>query len=184
MKDLLRALRAADPDLERSVDDLRIEIDPNTGEPPARRRFILNIPIEVGSEFADAVNVMLLDALAPGLRERERQRDQDSETTTEAPQGYAIAFGPPDDSVNPLLDGLGPLSHVVGPDGLLGHVPQQSSWYGSAYALETWWSKVLRKWKSLDDETKQEIADSVTWLSVEAIRHEQLSNVVDELVRF
>jgi superfamily II DNA or RNA helicase len=169
MMELLRALRAADPDLERSVDDLRIEIDPNTGEPPVRRRFILNIPVEVGSEFADAVNVMLLDALAPGLRER--QRDQDSETSSEAPQGYAIAFDPPDDSVNPLLDGLGPLSHAVGPAGLLGHVPRQSSWYGSAYSLEAWWSRVLKKWKSLDDEIKQEIADSVTWLSVEAIRH-------------
>jgi superfamily II DNA or RNA helicase len=170
--ELLRALRAADPDLERSVDDLRVEIDPNTGEPPARRRFILNIPVEVGSEFADAVNVMLLDALAPGLRERERQRAQDSETSSsEGPQGFAIAFDPPNERVNPLLDGLGPLSHATGSVGLLGHVPRQSFWYGSAYALETWWSKVLRKWKSLDDDTKREIANSVTWLSVEAIRH-------------
>jgi superfamily II DNA or RNA helicase len=169
MMELLRALRAADPDLERSVDDLRVEVDPNTGEPPARRRFILNIPVEVGSEFADAVNVMLLDALAPGLRER--GRDQDSDTSSTATQGYAIAFEPPDESVDPLLDGLGPLSHAVGPDGLLGHVPRQSSWYGSAYELETWWRKVLRKWKSLDDDTKLEIANSVTWLSVEAIRY-------------
>lgn len=63
--DLLAALRAADPDLERSVNELRVEVDPNTGEPPAKRRFILNIPVEVGPEFAEAVNVMLVDALAP-----------------------------------------------------------------------------------------------------------------------
>jgi superfamily II DNA or RNA helicase len=171
MMQLLRALRAADPDLEGSVDDLRVEIDPNTGEPPEHRRFILNIPVEVGTEFADAVNVMLLDALAPGLREREHQRGRDTQTSSAPPQGYAIAFDSPDETVNPLLDGLDPLRHAAGSGGLLGHVPRQSSWYGSAYALETWWSKVLQKWKRLDDETKQEIADTVTWLSVETIRH-------------
>ena len=179
MMELLRALRAADPDLERSVDDLRVEIDPNTGEPPAHRRFILNIPVEVGSEFADAVNVMLVDALAPGQREREL--DRDSERSTDAPRGYAIAFDPPDESVNPLLDGLIPLSHAAGTNGLLGHVPRQSSRYGSAYELETWWNKVLRKWKSLDDDTKREIANSVTWLCVEAIRHPLARDEMREL---
>ena len=45
---------------------VRVQVDPDTGEAPKRRRFVLAIPTEVGPEFADAVNVMLVEALAPG----------------------------------------------------------------------------------------------------------------------
>ena len=168
MMELYRALRAADPDLERSVDDLRVEIDPNTGEPPARRQFILNIPVEVSSEFAEAVNVMLLDALAPGMRER--REDQPAETAPGAPQGYAVDFARFDQPLDLVSTGSS-LRHAVGVDGLLGHVSRQIAWYGSAYDLQAWWRKILRKWKALSDDTRREIANSVTWLSVETIRY-------------
>jgi len=165
--DLLAALRAADPDLERSVNELRIEVDPNTGEPPTKRRFILNIPVEVGPEFAKAVEVMLVDALAPP-QPTERASIADSPVA----RSSAIVFEPEpvaDPARNYTIEGLQALRYASDGQGLWGHVPDRAQWFGYPYEIGAWWKHVMRTWDQLDEYEKRALADAITWLSVDEV---------------
>jgi hypothetical protein len=170
--DLLAALRAADPDLERSVNELRVEVDPSTGEPPAKRRFILNIPVEVGPEFAEAVNVMLVDALAP-----KQPRERAPVAQTPVSRSDAIVFEA-EPAVGPTrsytLEGLQALRYASDTDGLWGHVPDRTQWFGYPYEIGAWWKHIMRTWDQLHDYEKCAIANAVTWLSVDEVRRPQV----------
>ncbi len=166
--ELLAALRAADPDLERSIDELRLEVDPDTGRPPAKRRFILNIPVEVGPEFADAVNVMLVDALAP-----KQPAKQDAHEKVPPVHSQTIAFEPEptaDLARDYTLNGLEALRYAAGKDGIWGHVPERVMWVGHPFEIGQWWKRTMRRWNKLGEYERSAIAEAITWLAVEEIR--------------
>jgi hypothetical protein len=174
---LLAALRATDPDIERSVEDLWIQIDPDTGEPPLRRRFVLDIPAEVGQEFADAVNVMLVDALAPSQKSKLPSTETSSDASRRRPRPELITFPPnePRGVRGLVAEGLEALVYHLRRrvDALLGYVPRETMWYGYPYALGRWWRHVLQAWNSgeITEDIKYTLADAVTWLSIEEGRH-------------
>ena len=61
--DILGALRSHDPQIDRSLDDLRFHAGPTSSVPPANGSFVIDAPLHVGEEFAEAVDVALTDAL-------------------------------------------------------------------------------------------------------------------------
>jgi hypothetical protein len=175
---LLAALRATDPDIERSVDELWVQIDPDTGDTPPRRRFVLAIPTEVSTEFADAVNVMLVDALAPTQRKRLPANAPAAKPSPARARPAVVAFdhGEGDSAYNPIETGLYALRYHHrwhGGDKPLGSIPAQILWYSEPYALGRWWARVRRAWNTpaVTEELKYELADLLSWLAIDEVRH-------------
>jgi superfamily II DNA or RNA helicase len=169
---LLAALRSADPDLERSLDNLRIQVGADGRKVPPRRRFVLDVAQEVGPDFAEAIDVMLVDTLAPSLR---AARARASRTVNSYASPLALASTP----IRPLagIDQEGPMDPTLISEGLevllsyaedgLTTAPRAHTVHQGA-PLGQWWTRLLANWSPVlpDIETKRKIADCVTWLSV------------------
>lgn len=171
---LLSALRAADPDLERSLADLRVQIDPKSGEPAAVRRFILDAPTEVSQEFADAVELMLVDQLAPSRRSKPTERGLPDPAPTPL-DPYRLARRRRQTGATPAVmqQGMRALDHHrrFGPGTVL--VAEIPSLTVEGFKLGRWWRAVCKAWSATfpAPADEQVIADSVTWLSVDAGRY-------------
>jgi hypothetical protein len=172
---ILAALRAADPDLERTLDDLRVEVDPQTGEPPALRRFVLGVPAEVGAEFADAVEVMLVDTLMPSRRARHRDRRRamhDSRSDVEPVRIDPDAPNWRDPAV--MARGMKALDHdrrLCWAGSMIPHMTR--SLVVDDFPLGRWWHAVCKGWGPSFPAAKEKriLADTVTWLGVDRTRY-------------
>ena len=175
---LLAALRATDPDIERSVDELWVQIDPDAPDAPARRRFVLAIPTEVGTEFADAVNVMLVDALAPSQRNMLPAAEPGSGHSRSPARSATIRFDERQEAFdpNPIETGLYALIYHHrwhGGAAPLGSIPTQILWYSQPYEIGRWWARVRQAWDTpaVTEELKYELADLVSWLAIDEVRY-------------
>lgn len=164
--DVLGALRSHDPEIARSLDDLRF----NAGDRPragsqANGSFVIDAPLNVGSEFAEAVDVALADALGLRCPAPARRR-------TPADIIIEPAAEPSPDEA--FLIGLEELQSRARRD-LLARVPESAT----AFPMRAWWQEALRRWqdRGLDRYDRQAIADSLSWMSsdldgAEAVRRE------------
>jgi superfamily II DNA or RNA helicase len=166
---LLAALRSADPELERSLDHLRIEVGPDGRAIPAQRRFVLDVAREVDAEFAKAIEVMLIDTLAPSQRAAAAR-------AARTPLAPALA------AVVVKVDVEGPMDRVLIARGLevledyaqheLTTAPHEHTVHDSFW-LGRWWSRLLEGWNAAppDRDAARRIAEVVTWLSLDPHRH-------------
>ena len=152
--DVLGALRSHDPEIAKSLDTLRFGLGPDTNPQSASGRFVIDAPVDVGEDFADAVELALAHALSVGppirrsrtARARPTLQEREPPTTQEA-----------------FLIGLDEL-RKVGRWRLMPHVPATSA---SSFPLAVWWDEAKRRWAAgeLDDDDKRDIADTVSWLA-------------------
>ncbi|MGH2865409.1 MAG: DEAD/DEAH box helicase family protein, partial [Solirubrobacteraceae bacterium] len=72
--DILGALRSHDTEIIKSLDSLRFTAGPDDRGPAGHGRFVIDAPLEVGEDFAAAVDIALTGALG-FTRERSPRRD-------------------------------------------------------------------------------------------------------------
>lgn len=148
--DVLGALRSHDPEIARSLDDLRFHAGPVSRE-QASGFFVVDAPLRVGEEFADAVDIALAEALGVrSLKAKARNRA--------AVLPSPVAPPSPDEA---FLIGLERL-RSRGRFDLLTRIPDES-----AFPMAAWWEEAVRRWRSqqLSDNEQRTIASSLSWLS-------------------
>ncbi len=181
---LLAALRAADPEIERSLDDLRVQVGPDGWPSTPRRRFVIDAPQEVGPEFAEAVEVMLVDQLAPSRRSTTTDKLHSQNSTRREGEDDApvvVDFEPPDWTDPAVLEqGLEVLERTA--SGRLMPAPRPYRPYGP-FPLAQWWDHVLTMWSisSPDQATKRRIAAVVTCLSIDRSEHPRVRKDLTQL---
>lgn len=152
--EILGALRSHDPEIFRSLDDLRFTATPND-QTQAPRRFVIDAPVEVDQTFADAVDVAITRALGTTTVRPPRRRAQ--------PVVFPVtpAAEPPLSDEDVLARGLEVL-HRHAQWGLAPAVPKNPS----GFPLGAWWDEVKRRWRdsTLDPALKSDLSNAVSWL--------------------
>lgn len=153
--EILGALQSHDPEIFRSLDDLRFTANPGE-RPQMPRRFLIDAPVDVDETFADAVDIALTRALGKAAvrAPRRRSRPDPLLVTPEAAREL---------SDEEIFDrGLDVLDHY-GRWGLAPAVPESVL----GFPLRTWWEEVKKCWRerTLGDELMHSVADAVSWLA-------------------
>jgi superfamily II DNA or RNA helicase len=185
---LLAALKSTDPDLAQDIKDLWIRVDPVTGEPIDTGRFILSAAQEVGAEFADAINVMLADTLAPhrlpdvplqgpsAVRNHANRKptvEEPPRTTSthehgESEDTYLSSDLAWERAMNAIIP-LGRRYQWASYDGdLLGTLPEIGrSW--DPFPVRLWWQHVTHNWTDSfpTPSQKQQLSDTLSFLAAD-----------------
>lgn len=152
--DVLGALRSHDPEIVKSLDHLRFgrtATPPDEQPPPGR--FVIDAPVEVGEEFAEAVDLALTTALGVSAR-RSKGRG------FLAPRRLEVVVAEPTED-EAFLIGLRELERA-GRFRLVTRVDREPS-----AILAPWWSEVRSRWSdgALADIERKSIACAASWLS-------------------
>ena len=154
--DILGALRSHDPDIVKSLDDLRYNAGPNDRTPAKHGRFLIDAPLQVGEEFAAAVDIALTGALGLASQRPTRRRGQHQE-----PRLLPEAVPPSEDEL--IAIAINNIS-TLGRCELLSEVPAQ---VGDSFPLGACWHEIKSRWDagSLDAYDRDTIAYSLSWLA-------------------
>lgn len=170
--DILGALRSHDPDIVKSLDDLRFNAGPDDRTPTKHGRFLIDAPLQVGEEFAAAVDVALTGAL--GLAS---QRPVGRQALRQEPRLLPEAAPPSEDELIALA-----VNHIssLGRWELLSEVPGQA---GDSFPLEACWREVKRRWDagSLQTIDREAIAYSLSWLAPDLDDHPHIQREIAAL---
>lgn len=152
---ILGALRSHDPDIFRSLDDLRFTASPD-GRLQAPRRFLIDAPVDVDEAFADAVDVALTRALGTTTIRPPRRRSQPEPLSVTA---EAVRELSDEEIFDRGLDVLRRYSYW----GLAPAVPAEVL----GFPLRAWWEEVKKRWRDrgLDVDLMDSVADAVSWLA-------------------
>lgn len=161
--DILGALRSHDPDIARSLDQLRFGLGPQP-EGSASGRFLVDAAVDVGTEFATAIGVALAEALGVEAPARFHV------TSRTEPRVVAEPKRPPTDEELYLI-GLDELE-ILGRWELLPRVPETAG----GFPLGVWWDEVKRRWQEGDVAPidRRVIANAVSWLAPDLAAHRRI----------
>jgi len=151
---VLGALRSHDPEIVRSLDELRFDLSPGLQRPKGHGRFVIDAPAKVGEDFAEAVDVALTRSLGVEAQRPLRHRRK--------PQAVVVAEPEILDEDQLFLKGLYTLESLARWE-LLPRLPDTTA----DFPLDTWWEEVKRRWltNSLDPYDAEIIAGDVSWLA-------------------
>jgi superfamily II DNA or RNA helicase len=164
---ILGALRSHDPEIFRSLDDLRFSAAPDQTDQPLRR-FVIDAPVDVDQTFADAVDVALTRALGTTTVRPPRRRAH--------PGLVSLPSEEPALSDEEVLERGLELLQRYAQWRLAPAVPESLS----SFPLQAWWEEIKLRWRGgiLAAELQETLANAVSWLAPElgspdsAIRHE------------
>ena len=155
--DVLGALRSHDEDIIKSLDGLRFSTAPDPGQSLLPGRFVVDAPLEVGENFAAAVDVALTGALGA--------------STERSSRGSGLPVPPllPPREAKPRTDeelfeiGLRRIA-AMGRWQLQPRVPDEDA---DGFPLASCWQEIKGRWAagSLSAVDRQEIANSISWLA-------------------
>jgi hypothetical protein len=162
--DILGALLSHDTDIIKSLDSLRFSAGPDDHQPPGHGRFVIDAPLEVGDDFAAAVDVALTGALGI-TRERAPRR------------GGLLSVKPilPPLERKPMTDeellkvGIKKITSL-GRWQLQTEVPREDE---ESFPMQACWREVKKKWGdgTLTRFDRKEIANSISWLAPDLQHH-------------
>lgn len=174
--DILGALRSHDPDIVKSLDELRFNVNPHEPRSRGHGRFVIDAPTHVGEEFAEAVDVALANAL--GLSEAHaRRRLRRSGSASVA----TVTLGNPQPTPEQAFyTGLQELLNASRWD-LLPAVPRDIR----GFPMHAWWDEAMRRWAAgeLDGDIRQQIADGISWLSEDLTGFEAQRREISRITR-
>jgi hypothetical protein len=166
--DVLGALRSHDPEIGKSLDTLRFGLGPDDDPDLPSGRFVIDAPIDVGVDFANAVEVALAHALSvvPTIRRPRPARPRPTHHEREPPTADEA-----------FLIGLDELRRT-GRWRLMPHVPAASS---GSFPLAAWWDEAKRRWTTgeLHEDDKRDIADAVSWLAPDLSETSQRAEMME-----
>jgi superfamily II DNA or RNA helicase len=154
--DVLGALRSHDPEIVKSLDHLRFDRVTPPPPPPDEHyppgRFVIDAPVEVGEEFAEAVDLALTTALGDSAQRRAGRG-------LPARRLEVVVAEPTEDEA--FLIGLRELERA-GRFRLITRVDHEPS-----AILAPWWQEVRSRWSggALSDIERKSIACAASWLS-------------------
>jgi superfamily II DNA or RNA helicase len=153
--DILGALRSHDPDIARSLDDLRFSYRPDDRPTMGSGRFMIDAPVQVGPQFAKAVGLALTRALGVSPSSHSTRRRPESESQVLEPDRE-----PTEDELFEI--GVGEL-RSLGRFDLLPRVPEAAR----EFPMAQWWDEAKRRWRAgtIDQDDKWTIAMSISWLA-------------------
>lgn len=156
--DVLGALRSHDSEVVKSLDTLRFGLGPDADPGTSSGRFVVDAPVEVGEEFAEAVQLALANALSVTVPRPKRSRAKPTD----------VVLLPRRERSEPTAEekfwiGLDELRKMS----LWALSPQIPDRTGNGFPIGIWWEEAKRRWaaRELDTETKRVIANSVSWLA-------------------
>lgn len=153
--EILGALQSHDPEIFRSLDDLRFtaNADERLHVP---RRFLIDAPVDVDETFADAVDIALTRALGTAAARAPRRRNQSDPISVTPETAREL-------SDEEIFDRGLDVLHSYACWGLAPAVPDNVL----GFPLRTWWEEVKKRWRdrTLGDELTHSVADSVSWLA-------------------
>jgi hypothetical protein len=154
--DILAALRSHDADIIKSLDDLRFNIGPDDHRPKAHGRFVVDAPLQVGEEFAAAVDVALTGALGVATQRSSRMRSP-------AIAPLLIVDIQPSSEEELFELGVERIASL-GRWQLLTEVPPDDE---DSFPLQACWAEAKQRWANgtLDKYARTSIAQSVSWLT-------------------
>jgi len=162
--DILGALRSHDTDIIKSLDSLRFTAGPDDHQPAGHGRFVIDAPLEVGEDFAAAVDIALTGAL--GVARERTQR-----------HGGLLPVEPilPPLERKPMTDeellevGIGKIASL-GRWQLQTEVPGEDE---DSFPMQACWREVKKQWAdgTLARFDRQEIANSISWLAPDLQHH-------------
>ena len=166
--DILGALRSHDPEIARSLNDLRFSYRPDDRPTAGSGRFMIDAPVKVGPEFAKAIGLALTNALGVAPPAVETKRGAVAE-----PQVLAPAREPTEDELFEI--GVAEL-WSLGRFDLLPRVPDTAR----GFPMAEWWSEAKRRWRAatIDHEDKWAIANCVSWLAEDLTNDPRMRNEV------
>ncbi len=164
--DILGALRSHDSDIIKSLDSLRFTVGPDDHEPVGHGRFVIDAPLEVGEDFAAAVDIALTGALGVA-RERAPRR------------GGLLPVEPilPPLERKPMTDeelfevGIARIASL-GRWQLQTGVPGEDE---ESFPMQACWREVKKRWAdgTLVRFDRKEIANSISWLAPDLQHHSE-----------
>jgi len=159
--DILGALRSHDPDIIKSLDDLRFNVGPEDRRPTGHGRFLIDAPLQVGEEFAAAVDLALTGALGVSSKRPSRPRRLEPrvlEETKPPSEDELLAI-----AINRLA--------AYGRWEILPEVPPDDE--EETFPLQACWTEIKRRWAddTLDVYDRRDIARSVSWLAKDLDTH-------------
>lgn len=162
--DILGALRSHDPDIVKSLDDLRFNDGPEERPAAGHGRFMIDAPLQVGEEFAAAVDLALTGALGVTSQRPSRRRARDLEPRL-LPENQPLS------EEELLAIAINQLA-ALGRWELLAEVPPDDE---GVFPLQPCWSEIKRRWaaRTLDEYDRATLADSVSWLARDLDAHPQ-----------
>lgn len=155
--DILGALRSHDPEIIKSLDDLRFGAGSSDQSSGGHGRFVVDAAMEVGEEFAAAVDVALTSAL--GVESERRRR-----STASGAEPVVVARPQPPSEEETFLIGLNQLASLARWQ-ILPRPPQGTG----PFPMRAWWDEARRRWAAdtLEEYDRRLIADSISWLALE-----------------
>lgn len=160
--DILGALRSHDADIIKSLDDLRFNVGPDDHRPTAHSRFVVDAPLQVGEEFAAAVDIALTGALGVASQRPSRRRSPRIE-----PLLIQESKPPSEEELFALgVDRIASLGRWQ----LLTEVPPDDE---DSFPMQACWTEVKHRWAdgTLDEYDRAAIARSVSWLAKDLQHH-------------
>jgi superfamily II DNA or RNA helicase len=160
--DILGALRSHDPDIIKSLDELRFNAGPEERRPAGHGRFLIDAPLEVGEEFAAAVDLALTGALGLTSQRPPRHRIRRVE-----PRVLPETKPPSEEEL--LAIAINQLA-ALGRWELLTEVPLDDE---GSFPMRACWSEIKRRWAAgtLEMYDRRMIANSVSWLAPDLDAH-------------
>jgi len=169
--DILAALRSHDPEIARSLDDLRFTYRPDGRPTTGSGRFMVDAPVQVGPEFAKAVGLALTNALGVGpsavtTRSRPTLEPEILEPEREPTEDELFEIG---------VEELCSLARLD----LLARVPEAAR----GFPFGEWWAEARRRWRAgtIGQEDMRLIADCVSWLAEDLADDQRLRNEIAAL---
>jgi hypothetical protein len=160
--DILGALRSHDPDIVKSLDDLRFNQGPDDRPAAGPGRFMIDAPLQVGEEFAAAVDLALTGALGVASQRASRPRARDLEPRL-LPQSEPL-------SEQELLAIAVNQIATLGRWELLTEIPPDDE---GAFPLHACWTEIKRRSDAgtLEEFDQATIATSLSWLARDLDAH-------------
>ena len=154
--DILGALRSHDTDIIKSLDHLRFTYSPEDPHPAAHGRFIVDAPLEVGKDFAAAVDIALTGALGIATERAPRRRLLRIE-----PLLFPEPKPPSDEEL--LTISIGKLTSL-GFWQLLTEVPPDDD---DSFPMRACWTEIKKRWANgkLPKHHRIAIAKAISWLA-------------------
>ncbi len=172
--DILGALRSHDPEIVKSLDALRFNEGPEDRPAAGHGRFMIDAPLQVGEEFAAAVDLALAGALGVASQRPSRRRARDLEPRL-LPESQPLSE---EELLAVALNQLAALGRWE----LLTEVPPDDE---GAFPLQPCWSEIKRRWAAgtLGEYDRATIAESVSWLARDLDAHphqqQQMASLTD-----
>jgi superfamily II DNA or RNA helicase len=170
--DVLAAMRSIDADIVNEIDQLRLEHGPRWRGVDGPRGWHIDVPTEIGEEFAAAVQVELVDLIkarsSRGVAPRPRQRDEDEHPFVFA--SHMIPDGDLDFSDEQTIE-VGLRIAEQWDDHNFSRVGSEPNFMG--FPIARWWERIQQLWEDglLPRDVKLRCAGLFNWLSMDGETH-------------